>query len=204
MHTQLAKLHQEAADLRTVQPGQKQAPKLGQAYFGSKRRAYLNLLGDEERADFHAADKAYWAWTEGRGPKPAPWQGGELDAVNEALGRAKTKRGFKVIDNRVSSLAEAWDRLVGQAKRWDSDKVLRAIALLREVPGLERIQLPDAAQAAVEAKATAEHEKQARDAVVTEGQIDDKLIDMSEKDSAFDPNAGADTSFEFGANVANL
>jgi superfamily II DNA or RNA helicase len=177
------------------------------AFFGDKRKAYLSLVTDEHRGDFTVADTAYWKWKDGKGPKPQPWKGGELDAVNHALGLEVTRRGFQVIDPRVSSLAEGWDRLVGLAKRWDSDKVMQAIETLREVPGLARMQLPEEAEKAHEARLVAEQEADAREQMggeYEEARLDDAMTSFADQDQAFHPDeveGEVDTSFDFGFNV---
>ncbi|NIP72187.1 MAG: hypothetical protein GWO16_03755, partial [Gammaproteobacteria bacterium] len=97
--------------------------------FGSKAWSYGAITESvETSADFSAADAAYRAWKgegERGGPKPSPWQGGELDAVNRYL------------ETKVSSPREAWDRLTVGVKRWDDPRVVEAMDIMREIPGYE-------------------------------------------------------------------
>jgi len=103
--------------------------------FGSKAWSYAAIMESiEESADFSRADAAYKRWkgeADRGGPKPPAWEGGELDAVNEYLER------------KVSSPREAWDRLTVGVKKWSDPRVSEALELMREIPGYERLRLPD-------------------------------------------------------------
>jgi len=98
--------------------------------------------------DYWRADAAYAAYYKGTkwlGPmaeRPAPWAGGELDAVNVAL------------DRKVSSPMEAFVLLTSGARKWTD--ITSAIKTLREVPGLERLRLPDEVYAAMNEQLAAE------------------------------------------------
>lgn len=176
----------------------------------AKSQAYVEVLAqagfgdaDEVRRDFQVSDAAYTRWLDGRrrGKKPPAYTGGELDAINEALGlrRATGYGSAGKRDPRVSSLREGWDRLTSGARRWDDPKVKRAIEVMREVPGLSRIQVPghvlDAeARGAKGSAMSAEQEDYYREKM---------LEDHLGEDATFDPgelgvDTPVDTSFDFG------
>lgn len=96
---------------------------------GGKDATWSTLLESSgiEDHDFVEADRAYRAWRQGKGKKPPPWKGGELDAVNEAL----DLRG----DKRVSSALEGFYKLTAGAKTWR--EVLQRLDPFRDVPGLK-------------------------------------------------------------------
>lgn len=187
--------------------------------------------------NFHAADAAYWSYlaeheqakqeykeakrlAKEKGepaPKmrkvsaPPPYEGGDLDALNSALSLEKPKRvlGKEPKDPRVSSPAEAWDRLVAGAKRWDSSTTRHAVQVFQDwfkdnsVP----MHLPSEAHSAI-----IDHYQAKADANYAEGmggeheaaEIHELEQKMSNADPSFDPDeieAGLDDSFDFGFNA---
>lgn len=106
---------------------------------GDAWRAVLGTSGVDGH-DYSRADERYAAFLEKRGGDwPPPWKGGELDAVNEWLGLEGGRR--------VSGARQAFDLLTVGAKLWSD--VLPALDLLRQVPGLESLRLPDEARDAI-------------------------------------------------------
>lgn len=79
--------------------------------------------------DFSRRDAAYQAWKDrGRkGPKPAPFKGGQLDA-------------FRADGRDFCSLLEAFEYATKGAKTWR--QIAPVVDMLREVPGWERASLP--------------------------------------------------------------
>lgn len=216
LHRQLAEVHQRAvathgAIERLAQEKMIRAPKLviklerkpPPDNLGTKAQSYRALmheLGDLPR-DFHAKDLAYQRWRDGRGEKPAPWEGGELDSVNEALGYQKPSRHERLSgrtkDYRVSSAREAWDRLTVGITKWSDPKIEQAFEILRDVPGLEQIRIPQDALARVTVKgATKEQEEYYREKLAAQ-EAGSHEADPEELD--VDPEV--DTSFDFGWNV---
>lgn len=110
--------------------------------FPSKERAWQTLLeesGISYPPDFTAADAAYKRWKQQyakyrHSPRPV-YEGGELDAVNQAL----SLEG----DARVSGLFEGFERLTRNVRDWQDPALERAIEILRDVPGLETLRLPE-------------------------------------------------------------
>lgn len=119
---------------RTLEEKQARADALPRGPKGrvSVLRAILDASGVED-LDTAAADAEYLRWS-GRGRKgarPGAWAGGEIDSLLPDDGGP-----------RPSGVFEAFDRLTRKARTWREvrDNVLPR---LREVPGLERAQLPD-------------------------------------------------------------
>jgi hypothetical protein len=182
----------------------KKPPKPGQ--FGNKGQAWDTLMESlrGELPQGHViANQKYLEWRQRparrKGPKPSPWKGGELDAVNEALdlrapNRSERMRGVK--DRRVTSLREGFERLTAGAKRWNDPKVKEVLRILREVPGLETIRVPESE---IERAQKKEVDKEA-EAYYRERQQAQGV------DIGFDPDEGTakpdfDDSFDFGFNV---
>ena len=206
------------------------------AFFGDKARAYhaLQVTSDTNEqflGQFGHADDAYRKWQEAvaampsmpkvEGQKratkralpvrPMAWPGGELDALNEALELVKPKRiiGKQAKDPRVTSPAEAWDRLVKGDKLWHSANTRKAVGVFTQwfkEHGLT-LHLPEEAQTALEshnlAQANAEYasdlggEHEAT-------QIHDHTQQAADDDPTFNPDAiekDLDTDFDFGFNV---
>lgn len=110
--------------------------------FPAKEKAWQTLLeesGISYPPDFTAADAAYKRWKQQyakyrHSPRPV-YEGGELDAVNQAL----SLEG----DARVSGLFEGFERLTRNVRDWQDPALERAIEILRDVPGLETLRLPE-------------------------------------------------------------
>jgi hypothetical protein len=186
------------------------------AFFGSKEQAYHSIMAATETNEafldqFNHADKAYRMWKNGKGPKPPSWGGGELDHLNQALSLDKPLRviGKQPKDPTLTSPAEAWDRLVKGAKRWDSQTTRHALQVFHEWFADHGInfRLPDEAEAAINARHLAEQEAQYADDMGGEHQaavIHDHMQEAAENDASFDPDkieSELDTSFDFGFNV---
>lgn len=192
----LAKEQADKAKLLT-QPKRRRSERLGK--FPSKEKGYRAILesltGSDIPADFVAADQSYRAWKDGKGTKPQPWEGGELDAVNVAL----DLRGAK----RVSSAREAWDKLTAGVRSWNDPQVLTALEILREVPGFARVELPENVREWMVTQAEREAQKEAEEAAREEDRIA-RAIDAAERKAIQDVdelNEELDDSFEFGANL---
>lgn len=110
-----------------------------------KARLWTDLLaasGVDYPSDFVTADAAYRQWRalprEMRVQTPKPeWRGGETDALNHALDRMDS--------SRVSGPYEAFELLTRNIVDWDSLAASNVLQVLRTVPGLEQLRLPDAA-----------------------------------------------------------
>ncbi len=214
LHRQLAEVHQRAVATHGALEGMVQGEKTPKLVIRLERkpppdnlgtkaqsyRALMHELGDLPR-DFHAKDLAYQRWKDGRGEKPKPWEGGELDSVNEALGLKKPSRHERLSgrtkDYRVSSTREAWDRLTVGVTKWDDPKVEQAFEILRDVPGLEQIRIPQDALARVTVKgATKEQEEYYREKLAAQEkgshEADPEELEVDQE---------VDTSFDFGWNV---
>lgn len=182
--------------LQEAAPRRRRArPVLGR--FGSKEETYRSMLesvqGADIPADFVAADQRYVDWKKGRGPKPPAWDGGELDSVNEAL----DLRG----DKRVSSAREAWDKLTSGVRSWNDPQVLDAVQIMREVPGFERLEIPENVRAWMiqqEAERLAREEEEEFAAAVED--LDDSF-DFGANVQETDDEEDLDDSFDFGANL---
>ena len=144
-------------------------------------------------------------------PRPLAWPGGELDALNQALELEKPKRvlGKQIKDPRVTSPAEAWDRLVKGDTRWDGKKTQHALNVFREwfeQHGLT-LHLPEEAEVALNARAATQANAdyaQEMGGEHEEAQIHDHIQEASEKDASFDPEDVAkdlDADFDFGFNA---
>lgn len=111
--------------------------------FGTKARAWGLLFEASEldpgSIDTALADARYLGYKLGRNRKPGPWEGGETDSINEALG-LKGKR-------RVSGVFEGYEKLTVGVRTWED--LLGVIQVLREVPGLEDLRLPVEAEEAL-------------------------------------------------------
>ena len=199
-----------------VLPKQGGQRKASGAFFGSKEQAYHSIMAATETNEafldqFNHADKAYRMWKNGKGPKPPSWGGGELDHLNQALSLDKPLRviGKQPKDPTLTSPAEAWDRLVKGAKRWDSQTTRHALQVFHEWFADHGInfRLPDEAEAAINARHLAEQEAQYADDMGGEHQaavIHDHMQEAAENDASFDPDkieSELDTSFDFGFNV---
>jgi len=185
--------------------------------------------------NFAAADAAYYAWKKatesqaearkgakkkgsvipkGRGPsipRPPPMEGGDLDHLNQALSLEKPKRvlGKQPKDPRLTSPAEAWDRMVSGAKRWDAATARHAIQTFQAwfqdhgVP----MHLPNEAHEAITTHYQAQTD--ADFAAGTGGeheqaQIHELTQQAAEADASFDPDeieGKLDDSFDFGFNA---
>lgn len=219
LHRDLATMHERAAvtaEARAKIAEEKRPPKFvlrierkpRPGMLGTKDQSYralLNELGPGSKGshpDFVAADERYKLWKEGKGPKPKPWQGGELDSINEALGLRKPtrlqkrKRGVK--DNRVTSLREGWERLTTGITRWDDPKMKQALEALRSVPGLESARIPEEAR---------EHFQREAEGSGFGGEEEEyhrqKMAEQAAGDLEFEPDTDTemDDSFDFGWNA---
>lgn len=186
------------------------------AFFGSKEQAYSALKGAHEVNEnfldqFHKADSAYRAWKAGRGPKPPAHTGGDLDHLNQALGLVEPKRrlGKPAPDPRVSSPAEAWDRLVSRDKRWDGKNSRKALHTFQEWfndHGI-KLHLPEDAELAINVRAQAELDASYEEETGgehTAAKLHDHVSDMADANASFDPDEiedQLDTSFDFGFNA---
>jgi len=186
------------------------------AFFGSKEQAYSALKGAHEVNEnfldqFHKADSAYRAWKAGRGPKPSAHTGGDLDHLNQALGLVEPKRrlGKAAPDPRVSSPAEAWDRLVSRDKRWDGTNSRKAIQTFQEWftdHGI-KLHLPEDAEIAINVRAQAEADASYAAELGgehEEAKLQDHIAKLADEDATFDPEqieGDLDTSFDFGLNA---
>ena len=85
--------------------------------------------------DYSRADAAFAKFLDdrARNPRPPVWEGGEFDAINTWLGVSGEKR--------ARSALHAFYLLTRGAKSWVD--VVYPLSLLRQVPGLERLRLPD-------------------------------------------------------------
>jgi len=210
------KVKEQKAKPAPKKRGRKKMAREDRTRFGSKDEAWAAILsasGDMEGLENTlSAEKAYDLWKRGKGPKPPPYEHGETDAINQALDLAKPLRHqrHKMKDNRVSSIRDGFDRLTAGAKTWAD--LEHAIEVLRQVPGLESIQLPervqqrlDAERMAVEEKDYFEEQQAYYDAQKKESEDNwDSLKD----DEDYEPGVAEamsesdlDTSFDFGANV---
>ena len=214
LHRQLAEVHQRAVASHGALEGMIQgdkAPKLvirlerkpPPDNLGTKAQSYRALMSElkDLPRDFHAKDLAYQRWKDGRAQKPVPWEGGELDSVNEALGLKKPSRHERLSgrtkDYRVSSTREAWDRLTVGVTKWDDPKIEQAFEILRDVPGLEQIRVPQDALARITAKgATKEQEEYYREKLAAQ-EAGSHEADPEELEVEGD----VDTSFDFGWNA---
>jgi hypothetical protein len=108
---------------------------------GTKKSAWdaIKEAGGIDDYDAARADAAYERWLAGKGPKPEPFEGGHFDAINQLLDLKGT--------NRVSGGREAFDKLTRGTRTWD--QIDNVIEELRQVPGLEKLRLPDAIQEAL-------------------------------------------------------
>ena len=130
--------------------------------FPPKETALKTLIDDANipyPPDFVAADVAWKRWrnqyaSHRSSPRPV-YTGGELDAVNQILGLAG--------DARVSGLLDGFERLTRNVRDWRDPKLEFAIEVLREVPGLERLRLPEFVMQRNLDDAEAEHWQQLED-----------------------------------------
>ena len=106
-----------------------------------KRKLWSMLLdesGIDYPLDFVREDSRFQIWQNKyaryRGPKPV-FIGGELDAVNIALDLQGTKR--------ASGPYEGFCLLTRNVRTWAELEESNAIEVLREVPGLEALRLPE-------------------------------------------------------------
>lgn len=130
----------------------------------------LETSGIPYPPDFVNADGWYRTWRraprKSRGPKPE-WNGGEVDALNHAL------------NMRVSGPYEGFERLLRGARTWEDFVRMGVIDVLRDVPGLENLRLPD------EVTDRLAREQWDRDMALYE-HVDDSPI---RDDELFDPDA---------------
>lgn len=130
--------------------------------FPPKETALKTLIDDANipyPPDFVAADVAWKRWrnqyaSHRSSPRPV-YTGGELDAVNQILGLTG--------DARVSGLLDGFERLTRNVRDWRDPKLEFAIEVLREVPGLERLRLPEFVMQRNLDDAEAEHWQQLED-----------------------------------------
>lgn len=97
-----------------------------------------DLILDASGIHSHDYDKAdgrwrRWRLNPNRHECPPPWEGGEFDPVNCWLG-LEGKR-------RARGALHSFYLLTRGATTWVD--VLSALAILRQVPGLERLRIPD-------------------------------------------------------------
>lgn len=109
--------------------------------FKSKQEAWQKLkeASGIDGVDSSTADAAYERWMRGEGPKPPPFEGGHFDAINQLLDLSGP--------NRVSGAREAFDKLTKGRRSFDN--INTAIRELSEVPGFDKLRLPDDAQEAM-------------------------------------------------------
>ena len=178
------------------------------AFIGTKESAYRALKNTGKNTDwfdnFAQADKAYADYKAGKGPKPPPMEGGDMDALNQALNVEKPiGRGKPEKDRRVSSPLEAFERLTKQTRRWDSDTMGEALKAFTGALGHE-VDLPSEAQDAIEKVKLAQADAARAEEMGGEyedAQIHNHHAEMEEKDSVFDAEnwkGDIDTSFDFG------
>lgn len=138
--------------------------------------AFKSLLGAENTDISGVADFNYNKWRndkKGR-TKPAAFADGTFDAVNEHLGLTGA--------NRVSGFREAFDKLFHRSRGNFVERTQEAIRVLKQVPGLEGLRIPD------EYVRVAEQQQ------------------ATNPDIAIDPDTGEqlDMSFDFGANADSV
>ncbi len=216
-HRRLAVAHvRAAASIEARQKTQKKPPKMviklakrakppKAGSLGTKQQAWdmlMEAVNFELPQEYTKTDQLYLEWRQRKMPKPPPYTGGELDSVNESLGRKVPSRGERLRgkkDTRVSSLREGFEKLTAGITRWDDPRMKDVLETLRDVPGLEKVRLPESAVAhAVKQKASAEQEAHYREMYEAQGK--------QGVDTSFDPDeiggdGDVDTSFDFGWNV---
>jgi len=107
----------------------------------SKYKLWQLVLEDSNvpyPADFVRADSQYRRWmnkyAKNRGPKPV-YTGGETDAINEYL----SLQGGK----RVSGPFEGFYKMTANIRTWDQLNESDVFDVLNDVPGLERLRMPE-------------------------------------------------------------
>jgi GGDEF domain-containing protein len=107
--------------------------------FGTNRKALDTIMLESfpegmDNSPSEQADSAYYAWKDDRGPKPPQYGAETFGGVNHYLGLTG--------DDRVSSLAEAFDKLMANRRNWDA--VAEAVEILSgEVEGLAELRMPE-------------------------------------------------------------
>lgn len=103
----------------------------------SLRDAWKKLVNDSgvDGWETGRADLKYEEWLGGfrNGKKPEAFEGGLLDHINERFNLTGSKR--------VSGAREAFEKLMDGSREWS--KVESILDDLRQIPGLERLRLPD-------------------------------------------------------------
>ena len=133
------------------------APRRFGAALAWKHKVYNHLVPDALSGDMLEQDRKYWRSREKGTAKPPPALGGMLDAINQDRFDVATKTervyGKKIYERKarnrcaVTSLAEAFDRIVGDARSDSDSRILEFFRYAKQVPGLESLQLPDDIQA---------------------------------------------------------
>ncbi len=145
--------------------------------FRSKAQAWTEIMAasfpeGSDGSPSEQADSQYEKAQRGTAEMPGVFPGGTFDVVNEHL----DLRG----KDRVKGLRHAFDLLTKGARTFEA--IEPALEILRQVPGLEGLRMPDSvieAQAAEEAK-TATREAEAEEMAEFEDELD-------EDDDSFDP-----------------
>ena len=85
--------------------------------------------------DYDTDDAKVHAWRAHQSPKPRV-PATDYDAINEHLGLKGNKR--------VRSLFDGWNKLTANITRWDDPKMKDALDVMRQLPGLKGIAIPEA------------------------------------------------------------
>ncbi len=203
LHRQLAEVHARAAQAAksrkvVVRLEKKRPPKPGQ--LGTKQQAWDMLMSElsyDISNDYIQGNQAYLEWRDRRRSKPAPYTGGELDSINGHLDLKAPDRRKGKKDTRVSSLREGFEKLTANIRSWNDPRIKDVIQVLRDVPGLEKLRLPESVR---------EHQDRLNAGKAQEAYYRD-MHEHQGLDTSFDPDeigssAPTDVSFEFGWNVA--